>query len=400
MKKFLLSFALMNTVLLLCGCWDRYEIEERANILALSIDIADEGDDIVMHEVTHAKGEFPVTEDQVVYKMTAQLAVPGKVMLGPSGGETNSEETDWLLVAYGYSMKDALSNLQQELAERIYLGHIQIIVVSDKIAKSGLKDIMDFLRRDFEVRRTSWLMVTEGDAQEILKATPPVQTVPSLYLASTLQDAVRYGKLPSEYLGKIWIDFSDIGVDAMVPLVKSKGDHILVDGLAYFRGYKMVGKLSPTETGAVLALQGENPAGYTNVVKPENQKGVYLVKPLRRKSKISIDLVNGQPKVSIHVKIEGFIEEELYTNDLNEKKLEEIEKTISKFGEKSLLALMKKLQEDESDPLGLGAMVRAYYPKYWNEKVKDNEGWYKVYKDLDITIHLDYKIRRTGLEWG
>lgn len=144
MKRFQLKFAfVLIAVFLLSGCWDRYELEERANILALSIDIAEEGEDIEMPEVTHSKGEFPA-EEKIIYKVATQLAVPGKIMLGPEGGDTNSAETDWLLVTYGYSMKDVLSNLQQELAEKIYLGHIQLIVVSDKIAKKVLKILWIF----------------------------------------------------------------------------------------------------------------------------------------------------------------------------------------------------------------------------------------------------------------
>lgn len=392
-------YLVILAALFLSGCWDRYELEERATILALAIDLAKEDENVEMYEVTHSNGEFPKVENQRIYKLTAQLAVPGKIMLGPEGGNTSSDETDWLLVTYGYTMKDALANLQQELAEKIYLGHIQLIVVSDDIAREGLQDIMDFLRRDYEVRRTAWLMITEGEAQKVLNATPPIQTVPSLYLSNTLKDAVRFGKLPKEFLGKVWIDFSDEGVDAIIPLVKPKGDHILVDGLAYFQEYKMVGKLTPTETGAVLAMQGLNPAGYSNVVKPENQKGVYLLKPQRRKSNISLTLVDGKPKVFINVKIEGFVEEEIYTNDLSDKKLEELEKTASKFGQKSLETLLKKLQQDQSDILGIGARVRAKYPKYWSEQVKDDKGWYAIYKDLDVQVHLDYKIRRVGMEW-
>lgn len=400
MKRVLLFMAIIPILMLLSGCWDRYELEERAMILAISIDVTDDREEVEKYEVTHSKGDFPVREDQKYYKLTAQLAVPGKIMLGPGGGETNSEDTDWLLVTYGYTMKDALSNLQQELAAKIYLGHIQIIVVSEEIAKNGISEIMDFLRRDYEVRRSAWLMITDGgEAQDILNATPPIQTVPSLYLSNTLKDAVRFGKLPKEFLGKIWIDFSDIGVDAMIPLVKSMGDHILVHGLAYFKGDKMVGKLTPTDTGAILAIQGMNPAGYSNVVETEDQSGVYLIKPQRRKSKISVKLVDGEPKVTINVKIEGFVEEQNHVNDLSKDRLEELEKTLSNYGEKALSKLMKRLQQDESDILGIGARVRAKYPKYWHEKVKDDKGWYEVYKDLDIQIHLDYKIRRVGMEW-
>lgn len=400
MIRFLLTFLIViATSLLLSGCWDSYEIEERAIILALSIDFVEEGEEINMPEVTHRKGEFPEQGRGTIYKVTAQLAVPGKIMLGPEGGDTTSDETDWLLVTYGYTMKDTLSNLQQELAEKIYLGHIQIIVVSDKIAKKGLNEILDFFRRDYEIRRTAWFMITEGEAQKVLKATPPIQTVPSLYLANTLNQAVKFGKLPKEYLGKVWIDLSDIGVDAMIPLVKPMGDHIMLDGLAYFKDDKMVGKLSPMETGGILAMMGFNPAGYSDVISPGENNGVYLIKPSKRKSNIKLDIIEGKPNISINVDIDGIVVEQVYANDLNEEKLKQIELVATEHVENMLTTVIKKLQQDESDVLGIGARLRAFYPKYWNENVKNDEGWYELYKDLEIQINLNYEIRRVGMEW-
>lgn len=401
MKNIGMIFLLCCSSFVLSGCWDRYELEERANILGLSIEIAEKHRVKDVPEVTHIEGKFPDNEGDTIYKVTAQLAVPGKIKLGPEGGGgQGSEKTAWVLETYGYTMKDAMANLQQQLAEKIYLGHLQIVVVPEELAEMGLTDITDFLRRDYEVRRTAWLIVSEGKASKVLEAAPPLETVPSLYLSDTLKHAAKFGKLPREYLGKYWVDVSDVGIDAVLPLVKViDNNRILVNGLVYFNEEKMVGKMSPIEIGAFLAMKEKNPGGYSLAVSLGKNDGTYLVESLERKSKIKVDIKNGKPTAFIEVKIDAMIEEETQANNLNEETLKQVEKATNEVAHEIFSNLIKQLQEDQSDILGIGATMRALHPDYWRTEVKNEEKWPEIYKEMEIELTVEYSIKRSGMEW-
>lgn len=78
-------FLIIGFTLLLTGCWDRYELEDRANILGLAVDLAEKDDLREEPEVTHRQGHFPIEKKETLYKVTAQIAVPGKIKLGPEG---------------------------------------------------------------------------------------------------------------------------------------------------------------------------------------------------------------------------------------------------------------------------------------------------------------------------
>lgn len=400
MKKLLLFFLLTMSLLLLTACWDRYELEERANILGIAVDYADEStEDFTIPDISHQKDKFP-GNDKKLYKVTAQLAVPGKIKLGPEGDSSGgSEDTSWVLETVGYTMKDALVNLQQQLAERVYLGHLQIVIVNSEIAKDGLEDINDFLRRDYEVRRTAWMAITEQKASKVLQTAPPIQTVPSLYLSQTLDNAMRFGKLPKGYLGKFGVDLDDVGIDGNLPLVKViENDRILITGAAFFINDSMVGKMSPIEMGAYLAMRERNPGGYTVAVGTDDG-GVYLVESLRRNSRINIIIENGKPTAMINVEIEAQIEEETKANDLGLKKLEEVEKKVNDLANTVFNEDLEKWQEKEADLLGIGARVRAFHSKYWHQEVKTEERWREIYKEMDIQAKVDFKIERTGMDW-
>ncbi|THE13001.1 Ger(x)C family spore germination protein [Bacillus timonensis] len=395
--KMLRTFMLLLVfTLFLTGCWDRYELEERANILALAIDLAD-GD--YQGEVTHRDGDFPRDEKDILYKVTAQVALPGKIKLGPEGGGgQGSEKTAWLLETYGHTIKDAMSNLQQQLAEKLYLGHLQIIVVSDEIAKKDITDISEYLKRNYEVRRTAWMAINKKDAAKVLRTAPPLETVPALYLGDTLDNAVRFGKLPREYLGNFWIDLSDKGIDPVLPGIKViNNDRIMVDGIAYFRGGKMVGLASPIEIGAFMDLKEKASGGYPISVSLGDES-VIVIQTQERNSKIKVDVKNGTPSATIHVEIEASIEEAIGVT-VNGGKIKEIEKAASNKMEEVSSEFINRLQEQGADVLGLGARIRAKFGTYWDEEVKTDEKWSDIYKDMEIKVAFDYTIRRTGIDW-
>lgn len=245
-----------------------------------------------------------------------------------------------------------MANLQQQLAEKLYLGHLQIIVVSDEIAENGLSEINDFLRRDHEVRRTAWMIVNRKDASKVIRTAPPIETVPALYLSDTLDNAVQFGKLPREYIGKFWIDISDKGVNAVLPAVK--------------------------------VIEGDS--------------GVYMVKSQERKPHIEIKMKNGRPSASFTVDVDAIVDEEVITNKLSEEKIRQIEKAVNQKREDLCQELIKKTQQKGSDIWGIGARVRAKYGTYWDQEVKDEETWSEIYKNIDIEVKVNYKIRRTGME--
>jgi spore germination protein KC len=401
MRKSYVVLLMIISSILLTGCWDRYELEDRANILGLSIDLAEEHELREEPEVTHRIGLFPEEKRDQFYKVTAQVALPGKIKLGPEGGGgEGSEKTAWVIHTFGHTMKDAMANMQQQLAEKLYLGHLQIVVVSEDVAKKGLKEVNDFLRRDHEVRRTAWMVVNNKDASKVLKAAPPLETVPSLYLSDTLDNAVRFGKLPREYLGKFWIDLADDGIDAILPAVKViENDRLLIDGLANFKGDKMVGRTVPIEIGAFMTMKEKNPGGYSIAVSLGENEGVYLVKTQERKSKILVKVENEKPSATIVIHIDAILEEEISANNIGGERLKKIEKEANEKMEDICNVLIDKVQEEGSDVLGLGSRVRSKFGSYWDEEVKTDEKWSEIFKEMDIKVTVNYTIRRTGMEW-
>jgi spore germination protein KC len=401
-KKYKLCCVFLVLIPILTGCWDRLELEERATVLGIAVDKVEYETDKHGENVTHFDGEFPTEE---IIKLTVQLAVPGRLPLGPGqgggGGGAGPENSIWIIEVTGKTMDDAFSKLQQQIEFRVFLGHLRIIVVSEDLAKAGLKEVSDYLKRNSEVRRAAWLAVSKDDPAKIMKATPELERVPALYIMGTLDESVRLGRFPNDFLGIYWSKLSSKGQEAFLPYIKllEKGN-IEIRGMAYFKDDKMVGKTRPLEIGYFMALMGMNPGGYKALTKIPGTTGTIMAQSVKRTSKIDVRIDNGVPNVKVVVHLEMDISEKNAENwNLSESKnLKKLDQEISKNAEKGFLEFIKVTQEKGSDIFGFGEYVRAKESNYWNREINTKKKWQEMYKEIPVSVEVEIDIRRVGMK--
>ncbi|MEW9673118.1 Ger(x)C family spore germination protein [Ammoniphilus sp. 3BR4] len=388
----------------LTGCWDRLEIEERAVILGMAIDTAGEEEVKEEKKVTHLKEDFPKPTTGKI-RLTAQIAIQGRIPLGPGeggGGGGGQKKPVWVLHAVGDTIDDAIMVLQQQIAYRLFIGHLRVVVISEEIAKKGVQNINDYFRRNSEIRRTVWMMVSQGDADKAMLTVPPLERIPTLYLMETMNQSVKLGKLPPSFLGLFWSASSAHGREPFLPYIEVKEDNIFVQGLAYFRGDKMVGRTEPLQIAIVMQLLGVETAGYSVLITvPEDPSpGAIMTQGTSRKAKIRSEIRNGRPHFNIQVHIEADIVEKSNEQfDVNKPgMIAKIEKEIAEKQEKSQAKLIKQTQEKGSDIFGFGEYVRAKHPDYWNEHIKTKEKWREMYKEATFESQVNISIRRVGMK--
>jgi spore germination protein KC len=397
--------ALLTLVLLgvnLTGCWDRLDIEERAVILGIGIDKAEPGKAEEEGQITHLK-DYPRTKNGMVH-ITAQIAVPGRIPLGPSeggGGGGGGQQTVWLADATGHTVEEAVNNLQQRVAPPLLFGHLRIIVVSQEVAEEGIGDINDYFRRNPEVRRMNWLLVSKGKAVDLLKASPQLERVPTLYFVTLMEQAVKMGRFPNHFLGIFWSILSSKGREGSLPFIELKGkDTVQINGLAYFRGDRMVGTTSPIEIPLYMGIIGEGNAGGRAFVKvPGTNNGYIVFGATSRRSNMKVGIKNGSPYANVKIAIEGnILEKSGDAFDLDKETLFQIEEQLEKDVRESYMKLISETQERSSDIFGFGEYVRGKESKYWNRNIETKERWREIYRDLPIEVSVQIRIRRIGME--
>ncbi|HWL11364.1 MAG TPA: Ger(x)C family spore germination protein [Ureibacillus sp.] len=398
MKHNIALFLLTLSIALLSGCWDRMEVEDRSTVLGLAVDIAEEEKE---DPINHSDEEEIPTAEVGMIEVTAQLAVPGQIPLGPSqgGGGAGPEESVWVVKAVGHTLSEAVTHLQQQLSSTIFLGHLKIFIISDEVARKGINEIIDFMKRNPEVRRDAWLLVNGERADETLEVAPKLERIPALYLSNMLDNSIKMGKLPKVRAGRFWIALENDGQDGYLPYitVKSK-ENIQVSGVGYFRDNKLVGHTKPYQIAFLNGLIEHNPGGSTAVVKLADHQTVQL-QSTKRKSDYTVTLERQIPHFTVSVEITGNItgkNDEGIQLDQNST-ISSIEKTAEKTFKQEYEKLIKETQNQQSDILGLGEHVRAELPNYWDEEVKSSEKWREIYEDVPVDVTVTVKVEGVGL---
>ncbi|MDD2490361.1 MAG: hypothetical protein PHY26_03835 [Bacilli bacterium] len=163
MKKFKWLFIII-ILLLVSGCWQYRELNDLAIVSAIGIDKID--------------NEYLVTI-QVVNTRKQSHTIP-------AGEETAVT----IYEAKGKSIQEALNMISLECPKELYLGHIDIVVIGEETARTGIKDYIDFFLRDREVRKIYPFVFAKGAmATDVLKILPPIIILPGTNLANMIETA-------------------------------------------------------------------------------------------------------------------------------------------------------------------------------------------------------------------
>ncbi|MDI3328759.1 MAG: Ger(x)C family spore germination protein [Alicyclobacillaceae bacterium] len=399
------------TCSVLTGCWDRLEIEQRAVVLGLAVDGADPGELRRMGSSIYLD-RTPHGRDLVPLRLTAQIAVPGRIPLGPgdagggggqgSGGSQGSggdRRPVWVLRAVGYTLEDAVSNLQQQVADPLFFGHLRILVISEAMARKGVTGINDWLRRNPNIRRTLWFTVAKGDAADVMEAAPELERVPTFYLWAMFDQAQHLGKLPPSYSNVFWRAYSCTGQEPFLPFVEIRQrNNVFIRGLAYFKGDRMIGSLDSPEVGLFMVVKGFKPAGYLAFVQGAGSREHVLVEVLHTVSKIAVEEEGGRPRIKIRSHLEVAIREKpgsrLDVGSLRQ--VRELEETLAHSVEREVMRLIRKTQGEGADIFGFGEQVRARMFSYWKQKVRTKQDWEALYPSLPVRAEVTVNIRRIG----
>ncbi|HLN64402.1 MAG TPA: Ger(x)C family spore germination protein [Symbiobacteriaceae bacterium] len=363
--------------LLLAGCWDRREIEERANVLALGVDAC----------------ELPCK-----VRITRQVAIPGRIPLGgiqEGGGAKEDVEPVAIVTSDGADAPTALARAQAKLNHRLTFAHLRVLLMGEAFAQQGLTEYLDVVRRTPEIRRLMWLVVVEGQAEDVVRARPRLEMVPALFLSDMLEDAVKSGRLPFSNFGQFLTQVANKGEQPTAPLLKMAGpDRVSLAGLAVFHEGRMVGRLSPEEAATYMQLRGYRRGGeLIRLTLPDGSQADLTV--YGRETRYQVATAGRQFQVHITMHLETDLLRSSSDLDIqNPRTLERIETQAARKVKSEAEALVQKLQRQwQADILGVGERVRAYLPRAWAA----TPNWSVAFAEAQFAVDVQVNVRQTGL---
>ncbi|WP_235864575.1 Ger(x)C family spore germination protein [Ureibacillus acetophenoni] len=372
---------LIVILLLLTGCWDKIELEKRAFVYGVGIDLAEEQSSSKSSKI----------------KLTSQLIVPEQLVTLSGGGSGPAYRN---LSATGDTIINNNRETLKQTSRVTDVTHLRVILFSEDVIKQPnlFKEHIDVFLREKDMRRGMLIAIASGKAGDLLSVEPEDEKLPSHYIGELLEIRGNIETVESIRIGDIQEKVLQQESFTLPQLKKLEPKIIDYEGIAVYNGRKaqMVGTLKGDEAKGLNIIIEEKNTGTLNI---EVDGKVAAIELLRIDHKFQLE--NNDPsnlQFKINLKVNGTIAEQYGNQDVMKeevhKKFEiELKEKISELTEKAV----EKLQKDYmTDVLGLGTYLHHYHPKLWEQMKNNWEIGENYFSKSKITFDIDVLIERPG----
>lgn len=402
-NKLCLTILLIHCTIIMAGCWDYFEVEQRGYVLGVAIDKVSIIDKDFEDETTYNREleTMETQEGKPEYAYTIQMPIIARSQTKPTGqgGGTGSDKKRvWNLTVAGNSFFEAQRVYSTRTDYPPFFEHIQSIIISEDVARKGVIEPLDMLTRDPEMRRRVKVFVTSGEARKVLDIEPKIDDYSAMYVAALTENIGKSARMPHKTdLGKMAENLH--GNRAFIlPRVTTDSEEVKYAGGAVFKEGKMLGWLGELDINyskwAADAVKG----GTIVVPMPDHPGDLITLEIYKVDTKVRPEVSNGDITLHVKTKAKVYIAEEFrdefyntFYIDFTKKFEKAAEEKVAK-GMKNTIELMQK--EYGADVFFFYKALERYAPDTW-DKVKDN--WDEVFRNVKIDIDVDVKMIQRGL---
>ncbi len=396
-KKILL---LLLICFLLTGCYDYKELNTIAILSATSVDYQDN------EYIVTAEAINPQAPDKTTIIQSPFIIYTGK----------------------GKTLQEAYRKITVTSSKFLYSNHLQILLLSENVAKEKLPEVLDFFSRNPSIRTEFNVLMYKSDNP--LKIITPINVISSSSILDTMNTNTKY-------LGtSLMVTFNDLlnnylnpHNEIVLPVIevinqeetsdknnkenvqtenkednkneeKNKGDSLentesstvketyKLSNIALFKNNKLKGYLTDKESIAFNYLKN-------------NIKNTILTYECEPNKFLTLEIIDNKVKINnkfntinISVNLTGNINESTCKKDINDiKNLKELEKDISLYFSKELTKNITNVQTKyNSDIFGfLDLIYKNDYNHY--KKIKNNQNYFQ---DINIKVNSKVNIKSSG----
>ncbi|MBG9690382.1 Ger(x)C family spore germination protein [Lysinibacillus sphaericus] len=386
MKKNLIIISLIFLILMLSGCWSKRELNDLALVAALGIDFVDDE-----------------------YAISAQVIDPSQV----SSKQSASGQAPVVTYhAQGKTVFEAIRKILASSPRKLYFAHLQLVVIGEELAINGLRDTVDFLGRDQEIRNDFTVIVSQqATAKDVLNVLTPIEKIPANKMLNSLkvmQDAWgstlevdiedlvtklgvndQYFVLSAiEVLGDKSLGIDQTNVERIETPVMLK-----FTGLAIFKEDKLLGYLDEYDSKSLNYLNNKIKSTIEIISCPS--KGELSNEITQSKTKTKGVIIDGKPTINISMYVVQNVAEVNCDIDLTTiKTIDWINNQTEEHIKKNIEQVLNILQVNyQADVLGFGEAIHRADPKEW-KKIKND--WKKIYPEVEVNVKVHVNTQGLG----
>lgn len=380
-KKIGIVVMLIGQTLIVSSCWDGIEINRRSIIFSIGIDKNIEKD---------AAGTLDSPNRYVV-----SYAIPDMGKL--SGIDSVAEDIVSIETAQSTTFSSSIEDVQTKTQNTINFGHTKAILLGADLLKDPIMmaEVIDALERNMLFSRSTPLFAVRKTAGEAMMVKNEQHPILGLYIMNYVNNKERaISRYKEALLGNTIRDLRENRA-AVIPIVEIiNNKKIEIKGGALLKDFELKAWFTPEEIRGILWAEGKVRGAKITIPVGES----YLSYTVREQgSKISFFIEDSQLRCNIDITNEGEIGEYFISSSkslMNEDYIKDIETQVSQKIKKEITHIISQTKVYNTDIIGLRTELYRQHPQVW-ENLEDS--WEDIYKNLQVEVTVDTKIRRTGI---
>lgn len=289
-------------------------------------------------------------------------------MIDAKKNEDDEEEMRKFYEATGSTISEAIDNLYLKSSKKIYLSHLEVLLLSKEVLEEDLDSTIDFFLKNEEARGSFLTILTKDcSPKEILSDTSHTSSIQDLISINEEEYGITSFLRFEDFARRVFED----GIDPILPVIKLDQGTIEADGYAYFKEKTEISFLTKEESRIYNILEN----------KGNNLSFSFSNHDIIVKS----DFIHTRKNVKndhFTYEVDGNVI--LVLNRLN-KNRQEVLKECEDYFKTQILLLLTKAQTEQTNFLGFASFIRKENPSYY-QTIKHHLFSHVTF---DIDVHLN-----------
>jgi spore germination protein KC len=369
---------LLVMTLSLTGCWSRIEINDRLFVAIVFVDAGETEEEISM---------------TLGFPLSGRLSAIQRTSSGDGNMYTN-------ITRKATSLAAAYRKIQTDVSRQINWGHTRIIVVGDKMARRGLRPILDFVSQQPTFQIKANLFVTTGEAFQFSKTVSNIERFPAEILREmAVQHAITDTTVKDLMMGGPYLEDGLVGrigfrSESMISEKGKIGQRLRNVGAAMIKNGKLVDYFDIQDMRSAMWIKGKMENAVISIESPADGKIIdFMV--VASEAKIKVKPNGDRVTFQIEIIAQDDVLASNSTIDLQEPaQMRELTDMLSRKLTERIKHAIEKSQRVGVDVFGFGQYLDWYQPAYWSRWKKN---WHQHYsEDTDFVVKAEVEIKRLG----
>ena len=342
-----------------------------------------------------------------INKIDDEFIVSAQAVNPQAPDKTSNAQAPFIIyTGRGKTIQEAYRSIANESSKFLYLNHIQILIINEKIAKENLDEIVDYFMRSSAIRTEFYVLIGRDD--NILDIITPINDISSASIKESIENNLKYlGTTSDITFNELVSIMLDKNSEIVLPSIKlindsKEGENIEnteetkvnakyeLSNLAIFKDDKLIGYLNEEQSKTYNILQNKI---NNTILTYECDKDKYMSVEIID-SQSSIDVSN--KKANIEVKLSGNLNEYNCSKSLENKKT--IEKIEKEFEQKLTESITKNINEVRTEYNSdiFGFLDNIYKKDYKTYKTIKNNWYSSNYQSLELSVNVNLTIIAKG----